>query len=184
MYLIKRKSAYYIRYFDQLENRLKQFSTKCSRKQDALLVLSNFQKEVKQKRKPTFISLEKFRKEYLAKIKILHSPKYYSTNEKTFKKFLSIVGDIPLIKLDRICLEKFLLETFEKAKHNAWNHYRILRAAFNYAVSKNYLESNPLASIKLPKIPDKINLFISESEFDLILKKADDELIKDLFKFA
>lgn len=184
MYLIRRNSVYQIRYFDEQENRLKQFSTKCNRKQDALLVLSDFQKAIKQKQKPDYISLEGFQKEYLESVKILHSLKYYNSIDATFRALISRTGNIPLIKLDKITLEKFLFETFERAKHNAWHYYRNLRAAFNYAITKNYLTSNPLQSVKLPKIPDKINIYISESEFDLILDETIDETLKDLFKFA
>lgn len=184
MYLIRRNSVYQIRYFDEQENRLKQFSTKCKRKQDALIVLSNFQKAIKQKSKPDYISLEGFKKEYLENVKILHSLKYYNSIDATFKALISRTGNIPLIRLDKITLEKFLFETFEKAKHNAWHYYRNLRAAFNYAITKNYLTSNPLLNVKLPKIPDKINLYVSESEFDSILDETKDETLKNLFKFA
>lgn len=184
MYLIKRNSFYYIRYFDEIENRIKQFSTKCKGKKDAHLILSNFQKEVKQKKRLNFIALDKFSKEYLEHVKILHSKKYHTSIDYTFKKLIETIGDIPLIRLDRNTLEKFLLETYEMAKHNAWLYFRNLRAAFNYAVTRHYLESNPIQSIKLPKLPEKLNLYISEVEFQSILNKTEGLLYKDLFKFA
>jgi integrase len=184
MYLIRRNMIYYIRYLDRYENRLKQVSTKTTNKRQAHQFLTNFEDELKHKKKLAFISLDNFRREYLDNIKILHSAKYYDSIRKTFNNLITNAGDIPLIRLDRVKLEKFLLQTYEKAKHNAWHYYRNLRAAFNYAVNRNYIDINPLQGVKLPKIPNKLNLYISESEFDLILDKTEDKQLKDLFKFA
>lgn len=184
MYLIKRNSVFVIRYYDEFDNRQKQISTKCNNKKEALQFLSKFQDELKKKKKLQFITLDNFRNEYLGHIKILHSAKYYDSIRKTFYNLINETGDIPLIRLERLKLEKFLLKTYEKAKHNAWHYYRNLKAAFNFAVNRNYIEANPLQSVKLPKIPDKINLYISESEFDLILNKTEDKQLKDFFRFG
>ena len=81
-------------------------------------------------------------------------------------------------------LEKFLFNVFSSAKYNAKLYHTNLRAAFNFAVSRNYIESNPIQKIKLPKIPQKINLYISEDEFISILAKTGSDILKDLFIFA
>lgn len=67
---------------------------------------------------------------------------------------------------------------------NARLYHTNLRAAFNYAVSRNYTESNPIQKIKLPKLPEKINLYISEIEFNSILSKTKNQILKDVFVFA
>jgi len=51
-------------------------------------------------------------------------------------------------------------------------------------VSKNYIEANPLNKFRLPKLPEKINLSISESEFKSIIKKMESEVLNDYFLFA
>ena len=178
MYLIRRKLYYYIRYFDESENRLKQFPTKCKTKSDALEFLSNFKEKIKQRKKLKFITLDSFRKEYLDYVEILHSPKYHSSIRKTFKNLIEVLGNIPLIKIDQSTLEKFLFDTFKRAKYNAWHHYRNLKAAFNYAISKNYIEINPAQKVKLPRLPEKINLYISENEFEQIIEKTEKQVFK------
>lgn len=184
MFLIKRNSVYYIRYFDETENRQKQFSTKCKSKQEALKFLTNFSAELKNKEKLKFISLESFKSEYLDFIQRRHSQKYFISIDKTFKNLIKHTGNIPLVKLYPSTLEKYLYSVFEVAKYNAAHYYRNLNASFNYAIQKKYLEVNPLQNIKLPKIPEKSNLYINETEFESILKQTTNEVLKDVFKFA
>jgi len=184
LFLIKRKSVYYIRYTDDTENRQRQFSTGCRSKQDALRFLTNFRVELKNKEKLQYITLENFKIEYLNYIERQFSKKYYLIVNDTFKNLIEHTGNIPLIKLDQSKLEKYLFTVFERAKYNAMLHYRNLRAAFNYAVEKKYLDTNSLQNIKLPKIPDKKNLYISESDFKLIIDNTESEVLKDLFQFA
>ena len=184
MYLIKRKSVYYIRYIDEAENRLRQLSTKCRNKKDALQFLSSFQSEVKKRKKLQFITVNKFENEYLEYVNKIHSQNYYVAIERTFNRLIKEIGDIPLVKLDRITIEKFLFDVFSKAMWNARLYHTNLRAAFNYAVSRNYIESNPIQKIKLPKLPEKINLYISETEFNSILSKTKNQILRDVFLFA
>lgn len=184
MYLIKRNSVYYIRYFDESENRQKQFSTNCKTKTEAHQFLTNFQAELKSKKKLQYISLTDFKNEYLNHIKRQFSAKYHSIVDYTFQSLIKEIGNIPLVKIDQLTLEKFLFDVYDRAKFNASLYYRNLRASFNYAISRNYLESNPLEKFKLPKLPEKINLYISETEFSLIIGKTENQTIKDLFIFA
>jgi len=184
MFLIRRKSVYYIRYFDESENRQRQFSTGCKSKQDALKSLTNFKVELKNKEKHQFITLENFKAEYLNSIARQYSKKYFSIVDYTFKNLLKHTGNLPLIKLNQSRLEDYLFSVFDKAKHNVSLYCRNLRASFNYAIEKNYLETNPLQKIKLPKIPEKKNLYINESEFGFILGKTESPVLKDLFLFA
>ena len=184
MYLIKRKSVFCIRYTDEIDNHLKQVSTHCRNKKDALNFLSRFQTELKQKKKLQFISLENFKNEYLEHVKRIHSQHYYIAIERTFNRLIKVSGDIPLVKLDRLTLEKFLFNVFSHAKYNARLYHINLRASLNYAVSRNYIESNPLNKFRLPKLPEKVNLYISETEFNSINDKTENETLKDLFLFA
>ena len=184
MFLIKRKSVYYIRYFDEIENRQRQFSTGCKSKQDALRFLTNFKYELKNKEKLQFITLENFKTEYLNHIERNYSKKYYSIVNYTFINLIKHTGNIPLIKLNQSILEKYLFSVFDKAKYNASLYYRNLRASLNFAIEKNYLEINPLEKFKLPNIPEKANLYIDEIEFNLILDKTENNVLKKLFLFA
>ena len=181
MYLVKRRSVFCIRYTDEIDNHLKQVSTHCRNKKDALNFLSRFQTELKQKKKLQFITLENFKNEYLEHVKRIHSQHYYIAIERTFNRLIKVTGDIPLVKLDRLTLEKFLFNVFSHAKYNARLYHINLRASLNYAVSRNYIESNPLNKFRLPKLPEKVNLYISESAFILILEKNREQSLKRCF---
>jgi integrase/recombinase XerD len=184
MFLFKRNDIYYLEYFDDFENKLKRISTKCKFKSDAIKFISNFNKrKVKESIKPP--SLHQFIKEYLGQLELTQSKSYLRTVTYSLDIFKNYIGkDVPLNQLKVNDLEKFFTDKFSKSKYSAFLHYRNLRSAFQKAVFWNYLEINIIKKIKLPKIAKSFPIFISENQFQLIIKNTKEENLRDLFYTA
>jgi len=184
MFLLKRGSIYYVEYLDSEENRIRRVSTHQSIKRDAIKFLSDFERNLKTQKSYKHIFLEDFEKQYSDYVKSNLSAKYYTTVKLSFRQLSSYTGNIPLSKLNYPMMDKFFTETFNRTQQGAWTYYRILKSAFNKAILWDYIKQNPLQKIKLSKIPEKTNLYISESEFNSIIEKTKSEILKDVFLFA
>jgi integrase/recombinase XerD len=128
------------------------------------------------------ITLVNFIKEYLDSIKFTHSAAYVKSLEYTFKALLEFTGNIKLQKIDYQILEKFILKKFHKSKSTANLYYRNLKSAFNFAVKMDYLFSNPLLKIKLPKYQKSLPSYVSLNQLKLILEFIPAEM-KDIYSF-
>jgi integrase len=181
MFLFKRRGFYYLEYFDEVENRMKRVSTKSRLKPDALKYLIEFKQKLSSSNKTKFISLKDFKEEYSTYIEKTHSKSYLADVNCTIDALIKITDNLPLSKLNTRLLEKFLLDTFNTTKYGAKHHYNNLRAAFNKAVFWGYLDVNPMQKIHLPKIPQSYPAFINIDELDTIIKKTENEDLKDFF---
>jgi site-specific recombinase XerD len=185
MFLFKRGAIYQIEYFDEQENRIRRISTNCRIKQDALKFLSNFKDEQKSKTRLKFISLKRFKDEYITFVKATLSNGYYKNVVYSFKLLTERFGnDIPLKKINAIRVETLLIERFSKAKYATSLALRALKSSFNKAIEWNYLDVNPFIRIKLPKIPKPHPTFIYEDELHKIIEKETQVDFKDIYSFA
>jgi len=184
MFLLKRGSVYYVEYLDSEENRVRRVSTHQSIKRDAIKFLSDFEKNLKTQKSYKHIFLEEFEKEYSDYVKNNLSTKYHTTVKLSFRQLINFTGNIPLSRLNYPMMEKFFTETFNRTQQGAWTYYRILKSAFNRAILWDYIRQSPLQKIKLSKLPEKSNLYISETEFSLIVDTTKSEMMKDVFRFA
>ena len=94
---------------------------------------------------------------------------------------LDFTGDIFLNRLDVRTLDKFIITTFSRTQRGASLYYRTLKAAFNKAISWNYLSENPLKKVKVPKIAKSFPVFISLPEFQIILNYTKADYLKEPF---
>ena len=181
MFIYKRGGIYYLAYFDEIENRNRRISTKKKKKPDALKFLTEFKKELNSRTHLEYISLERFKDDYFAYIRQTCSKSYLADVKTSFNILVEYVGNIPLVKLNKVTLEKMLLEYFNNSKYGAQHHYKNLRAGFNKAISWNYITENPLSNFKLPKIPKSLPAFINSDELNLIVQNAKSRDLKDMF---
>jgi site-specific recombinase XerD len=181
MFLFKRKGINYLEYLDEVENRIKRVSTKKRKKPDALKFLTEFKKELNRRSKLEYISLERYKDDYFAYIEQSCSKSYLADVKTSFNILVEYVGNIPLARVNRLNLEKMLLEYFNNSKYGAQHHYKNLRAGFNKAISWNYITENPLSKFKLPKIPKSLPAFINFDELNLIVENTKNKDLKDIF---
>lgn len=184
MFLLKRKGIFYVEYLDVEENRIRRVSTSQRIKREALKFLSEFENHLKTKKSFKHIFLDEYQKQYAEHIKTNLSAKYHTTVKLSFKQLIDFTGNIPLSKLNYSLLDKFFTETHNRTQQGAWTYYRVIKSAFNKAILWGYIQQNPLQKIKLSKLPEKANLYISEGDFNLILEKTENQLLKDIFLFA
>ena len=181
MFIYKRGGIYYLEYLDEVENRNKRISTRKKKKPEALKFLTDFKKELNSRTHFKYISLGRFRDEYLCYLEQSHSESYICLAKTAFKVLLEYTGDIPLAKLNNRTLEKFILEHFNRTCYGARHYYINLNAAFNKAIEWDYLTENPLRQIKLPKIPKSLPVFINSDELNLIVQNTKSRDLKDMF---
>lgn len=130
-------------------------------------------------------SLKQFQDEYIEAIKYTHKVSYIERSVKpAFRSLLKFTGNIPISNLNIKLLEKYFSTTFYRSKYTTALYYRVIKAAFNKAIDWNYLDSNPLSKIKLPKIQKGKPIFISESELQTILDYVDPKNLRNIYKFA
>jgi len=130
------------------------------------------------------ITLIQFRDEYLQTIKFTHSKSYLRSVEYTFKDLLKFSDNLLLSRFDVRFMESYIISTFKRSKYTAALHYRTLKAAFNKAVDWNYIPSNPLNKVKLPRFQKSKPSFINQEELEIILKYVVPENLKDIYRFA
>ena len=167
MFLSKHKNGYYyVYYIEPVTNIRKSISTKSKLKSDANIFLSEFNKELKERKKSKIIpiKLQDFIFQFLKYSESIHSINTTKTYQSTFKYFLDFIGNVELASIST----KDLMNYFEnRIRISSIYRARIDRInlgyAFNKAISEQYLLVNPCNGIKRFKIPEKQPLFFNES---------------------
>jgi len=182
MNLLKRKNGfYYIQYFDIEENRIRRISTSEKIKKNAVKFLSEFRSNLKSRSLVKFISLKKFKEEYMIFMSRTHSQKYLSSINLSFNQMIRFTGDVPLKQITPKVTQSFLSETYARTKKGAALYSRTLKASFTRAIEWNYLEENPFIKARLPKIEKSFPVFITEIELGIIIGNTSNKILKDLF---
>ncbi len=81
-------------------------------------------------------------------------------------------------------MQKFINETYGRAKRSEALYFRTLKAAFNRSVDWEYLSENPLRKVKLSRIEKSFPIFITEDQLNTILTKVDNEKFKKIYATA
>ena len=187
MFLFRRNGKWHVEYIDQATNRTKRISTHCKLKQDAIAFVSRFEEELadRQARKLTSISLTKFRDEFLEHSLTIHSEKTTNDYRLLFTALARHFGDLQLTGFMRSTIENYVEGRLrDTSPYTARRELAYLSSMFNYAIPKNYLLTNPCKGIKKPRLPEKLPLFFSREEFQVLLTNIHDETMKDIVLFA
>ena len=181
MYLVKMKRSpyYYLVYRDG--EKLHKISTRETTKVAANKFLNTFQPEQQRRVLLKPILLSQFKTEYEQYVQSAFSKSYLKHIQQSLKHLQNSVGDVQLSEISFQLIELFLLSVFKKGRHSAFQHFRNLRAAFNKAITWNYLEENPIKKYRFPKLPKVYPAFISESELEMIIEKTTSPLLQDIF---
>ncbi len=187
MYLSKRSNGRYYIFYPQQNGKYTCRSTGTRSKSEALKFLANFENELKERisKKVNPIQLQHFALEFLSYSETVHSWNHVLSLRSTLRTFQNSIGNIYLSDLTK---EKLI--EFVQSRSKTVSAYAVCRdianlsSAFNYAISKKYLSENLVKGIKKPKIIEKLPLFFSEIEFEILLRVIDNEDLKDLVVFA
>lgn len=189
MFLTKtKKSRYYqIVYFKDGKQTSK--STHTTDRNTANIILEAFKKSIVKTcdnpPPPKKIKLKKFADEFIELTTLSCSKGYIGRSVKpAYKHLILHFGNIELLEINSYLAEKFLLSHYQKSKHSALLYHRVLKAAFNKAVTWNYIELNPFVRFKLPKVQLKTPKFITIEELEWICDFTDREIFNDIFRFA
>jgi len=99
-----------------------------------------------------------------------HSLRGYRQNLEEFLTYLSEQGISEIGQLDVLLLRGFLAQLHKKNKKNTVaRKVAALRACFNYAQKEGWIQENPLAQIRPPKIEKTIPPFLSEKEAETLM---------------
>jgi integrase len=187
LYLSKRSNGRYYIFYPQQNGKYTCISTGTRSKSEALKFLSNFENELKERlsKKVNPALLQFFTSEFLRYSESIHSWNHTLSLRTTLRQLYSSYGNISLVELTR---EKILL--FVEKRLTTVSNYTVKRdianmsSAFSYAISKKYLNENPCKGIKKPKIVERLPLFFSEAEFQILLRVIEDVDLRELITFA
>ncbi len=184
MYLVKNsRSPFYIVIY-QRNGKLTSKSTGLTVKSQALKFLADFKPHTEEKSDPENISLNDFSDEYVRYASQIHSKTYVKSIRLSFSQLIKSVGNVNLKSLNTRVLDKFFTTVFSRAKYAAGLYYRTLKAGLSKAVEWNYIDSNPLTNMRLPKLPKPNPIFLTTEELQLILSNTESNLMRDIFLLA
>jgi len=187
MFLSKRKNGYWYIFYQNSNQKMTCISTKSKIKRDALLFLSNFRVELKQREanKVIPITISKFCFNFLKYSESVHTNKTTKVYKTTFNKLLEYFGDIQLSDISKSKIQSYFQDRVNNSSiYAARKDLICLSSAFNKAVDEKYLCENPCSDIKRFRIPEKQPLFFTEIDFKILLNAIDNKKIKDLVIFA
>ena len=185
MFLFKRRQKWYIEFFDEKKKRTRRISTNTTKKAEAYRFLTDLERKLSEEQTPEeSLSLQEFSDRYVEYLKSGHSAKYARDAKAAFKKLIDFTGSVQLDELAPKMLEKFFLSSFNKAKFDTARNYRTIKAAFNRAVEWKNLVTNPLDSVKLPKLPRNIPLYLTDDKLGLVLAQVKNQTIQDILEFG
>ncbi len=186
MYVATTPNSKYFQIVYFVDGKRKTKSTKTTNKKEAIKFLSEFSpsEQTVTKSKQQSISLKNFSEEYVNHSELSKSKHSIRNIKLSFNKFIEFAGNLNLNQINIKLIDKFLSFTFKRTEYSAALYYRTLKAAFSTAENWEYISSNPFKKIKAPKTPNKIPIFISKEELEIILKHTEGEYLKNLFTFA
>ena len=131
------------------------------------------------------VTLKEFYDEYVSYAEFNLAPKSVMSVKQSFKPLLIYFSPIrPLDTIKLIDIEKFIREIQKTAPKGYMVYYRTLKAAFNRAKLWGYLSVNEFEKIKLPMIQKIKDDYLNADDVNLIVDKAENDVIKNVIVFA
>ena len=135
--------------------------------------------------KNPMVTLRVFCEEYEDYIKKNRSKAYYTSVSISLNHLTDYFGiHNPIGTITLKDAEQFMTNLQQNAKKGYKVYYRNLKAAFNKAKKWEYINSNPFDQITLKKDQKTYPLFIDESTLNTIVKKIENETVKDVVMTA
>jgi integrase/recombinase XerD len=180
----KKSGIYFIEFFDSTECRNRRISTGTKNKSQANKFFIDFQTNQSIPQNNNLISIKDYKSEYVKFIGSTYSKCYLRSVELSFKHFIKITGDTSIQKINNRLTQQFISEVYKRAPRAASLYLRTLKASFNRAIEWGYVSDNPFKKVKLPKCLKSFPVFITQNDLEMVLKKLNNQTLKDLFKLA
>lgn len=180
MFLFKRQNVFYLQY--DVDGITKRISTKCKIKSEAMKFLMDYKNQLNNKTNPIqSVSLSEFQTIYNQFIETTFSNAYYKLYQSVMNQLISFFGDVQLNSLKLNDFQRFFHFTFKSVKSKTY--YDVIKAMMKRSIEWNYYNgSNPIDKIPRPKRQQKEVLYITKTEFDLIMDKVDKEEFKVIYQ--
>jgi integrase/recombinase XerD len=113
---------------------------------------------------------------------------YSSQTLKAYSVQLSLLinyfGDVNITDFTTESIKLYLGKVATELKASSLCHrIRFIKSLFKWAQDENYVPTNPVASIKEPKLDSRIPKFLTEEEIELLREACDTTFEKTLFEF-
>jgi len=191
MKLVKRSNGYYYIYYDRV--RKKSLKTKDDIEARKLFNLKKetlLQGKIVELDKVKSIKLSQFKEDYLKTREINVKPETRDNDELSFRKFIDMLGDMPMRQVERQAIDQFKSKCLKMGLSKSYINImlRSLRAAFNVALDAGYILMNPFLQRRgkpsvLFKIDEEIPRFLNEKEIEALFKAIDDPDFALLVRF-
>jgi integrase len=189
MNLFKLKTGYYYIFYKAENGKQNKASTHTKNKKEAFIFLSKFQENLELRNNKNFKgeqNLSEVIRDYLKHVSIYYTYKTYLDYKTTFNFFQSYLSkDICLNEISTDLIRDYLSNRKNNTSIYAYRKdYINLKAFFNYAISKDYLRTNPLKKIKSIRIPQKYPKYFTDVEIKSFIETVDEKDFLDIILFA
>lgn len=187
MILSKRSNGIYYIFYLQPNGKRTCVSTRTTKKSEALKFLLTFERRLEEKKaqKVIPITLKEYCEHFLNYSKHVHANSTYRGYDESLKCLKKYFGDVAITELtQRKISEYFTYRMNTGSLHQARKDLICFSSCFNKAIIDGYLETNPCKGIKRFRIPQKLPVFFSESEFDLLVASIKEKDVMDIVIFA
>ncbi|MBF0227593.1 MAG: site-specific integrase, partial [Desulfobacterales bacterium] len=121
----------------------------------------------------TFLEMINLRLDH---VKAYNSQKHYGEHYYLAKKWVKIWGKLDCKQISQAMVEGYIFERKKISAFVANKEIRYLRAAFNFAKAKNFIEHNPLDGMKFIPIEKRIKYVPSIEDVNKILAIANSDV--------
>ncbi|WKZ69168.1 MAG: tyrosine-type recombinase/integrase [Melioribacteraceae bacterium] len=184
MFIFKRGNVYHVEFLDPIQNKIRRISSGSKLKSEAIKFASNLEAELTKPKETRAIKFSTFKKEYTAYAEHRYTESYIRSIDLSFRQLINYFGDKQLTQLTKHDVEKFIGETYSRAKYSAHLYNRTLKAAMNKAIEWELLVKNPFKGVKTPKTNRKYPVFLTDDQFNRILAHTNNVSMRNIFIMA
>jgi len=130
--------------------------------------------------------LDLFKEEYLHFRKDRKSFKTVQADEYALRRFIEFVGNIHLTDVTVNLIDDFVtsLQSLDRSPSTIDQHIRAMKASFNWAIRRGYINSNPFVGIERPRIVETERAqALSLDEIDKLMEEVKGSHWEQMVKF-
>jgi integrase/recombinase XerD len=112
------------------------------------------------------------------------SKKSVELGKIVFKHFLKFRGDLALSQIDSLVVDQFIIYLMKRAPKGYAVYFRTIRSMFSKFVAWNFIQENYFLKIKLKKVQQPEQKFLTEEEFYKLIEFEKNRTLKFLYKLT
>ncbi len=180
--LFKRNNGiFYIAFYDFEGNR-RWRSTRSRDQEEAKRIAETISSSLE---RPKLMTLSAFQKLVCQYVSTNLSSGTLSIYQRSFDKLIHALGDIALIGVTPLLIEKFKQKCLADVKPVTVNIYlRTIQAAFNLGVNWRLVSDNPAQRCKEIPVPDKEPTYFTKTDFKTLLDSVNDIQFRNIIIIA